>query len=253
MGQVNVTYEDRLLEGIDRLCSARGLSRAELMRAIATEAVEAHDAGRLAFHIEDGPRIDGSLNALAAQVREAVVELERVQRSTQRHEKRMMEAWVGNEESIRQAQENLTARVNDINRKSYEPFVNKIRDVIALFEGLKTQLAKSQEAGLAQVLDSLEAVRAEAIAPRNLYKVVFPGDFSLRFLVALTAVIGFVGALVVLLAAANIAWIGVPIAKRALPTTELVCRMINDSYGVRDCEVPAEYRRGQVSPARSAK
>lgn len=193
------------------------------------------------------------MNALAAQVREAVVELERVQRSTQRHEKRMMDAWVGNEESIRQAQENLTARVNDINRKSYEPFVNKIRDVIALFEGLKTQLAKTQEAGQAQVLDRLEAIRAEAVAPRNLYKVVFPGDFSLRFLIALVAVIGFVGALVVLLAAANIAWIGVPIAKRALPTTELVCRVINESYGVRDCEVPAEYRRGQVPTARSAK
>ena len=165
----------------------------------------------------------------------------------------MMDAWVGNEESIRQAQENLTARVNDINRKSYEPFVNKIRDVIALFEGLKTQLAKTQEAGLAQVLDRLEAIRAEAVAPRNLYKVVFPGDFSLRFLCALVAMIGFVGALVVLLAAANIAWIGVPIAKRALPTTELVCRVINESYGVRDCEVPAEYRRGQVLPARSSK
>lgn len=161
MGQVNVNYDERLLEGIDRLCSARGLSRAELMRAIATEAVEAHDAGRLAFQIEDGPRIDGSLNALAAQVREAVVELERAQRSTQRHERRMMDAWVGNEDSIRQAQENLTARVNDINRKSYEPFVNKIRDVISLFEGLKTQVAKTQEAGLAKVLDSLEAVRAE--------------------------------------------------------------------------------------------
>ncbi|MDP3907898.1 hypothetical protein [Novosphingobium sp.] len=253
MGQVNVNYDDRLLDGIDRLCSARTLSRAELMRAIATEAVEAHDAGRLAFQIEDGPRIDGSLNALAAQVREAVVELERVQRSTQRHEKRMMDAWVGNEESIRQAQENLTARVNDINRKSYEPFVNKVRDVIALIEGLKPQIAKTQEAGLAKVLDRLEAVRAEAVAPRNHYKVVFPGDFSLRFLVALASVIGLVGAFVVLLAAANMAWLGVPIAKRALPTTELVCRVINDRYGVRDCQVPAEYRRGYVPPARSAK
>jgi hypothetical protein len=34
---------------------------------------------------------------------------------------------------------------------------------------------------LAQWLEQrLEAVRAEATAPRNLYKVVFPGDFSLR-------------------------------------------------------------------------
>jgi hypothetical protein len=253
MGQVNVTYEDRLLEGIDRLCNARGLSRAELMRAIATEAVEAHDAGRLAFQIEDGPRIDGSLNALAAQVREAVVELERVQRSTQRHEKRMMDAWVGNEESIRQAQENLTARVNDINRKSYEPFVNKIRDVIALFEGLKAQLAKSQEAELVKLLDRLEAVRAEAVAPRNLYKVVFPGDFTIGFLTVLASVVGVVGGFVILLAAANMAWLGVPVAKRMLPTTELVCRVINESYGVRDCEVPAEYRRGQVPSARSGK
>ena len=103
-------------------------------------------------------QIQGHYELQFEAVREAVVELERVQRSTQRHEKRMMDAWVGNEESIRQAQENLTARVNDINRKSYEPFVNKIRDVIALFEGLKAQLAKSQEAGLAQVLDRLEAV-----------------------------------------------------------------------------------------------
>ena len=165
----------------------------------------------------------------------------------------MMDAWVGNEESIRQAQENLTARVNDINRKSYEPFVNKIRDVIALIEGLKTQVAKTQEAGLAKVFDRLEAVRAEAVAPRNLHKVEFPGDFSLRFLVVLIGMIGFVGALVVLLAAANISWIGVPIAKRSLPTTELLCRVINDRYGVRDCEVPAEYRRGQVMPARSGK
>jgi hypothetical protein len=35
----------------------QGLSRAELMRSIATEAVEAHDAGRLAFQIVDGPKL----------------------------------------------------------------------------------------------------------------------------------------------------------------------------------------------------
>jgi len=253
MGQVNVNYDERILKGIDRLRGSRGLSRAELLRAIATEAVEAHDAGRLAFQIEDGPRIDGSLNALAAQVREAVVELERAQRSTQRHEKRMIDAWVGNEESIRQAQENLTARVNDINRKSYEPFVNKMRDVIAITEKLKVHLAEVQKVGLGQLLDRLEAVRAEAVAPRNLYKVVFPGDFSLRFLIALASMIGLIGAFLVLLAAANMAWLGVPIAKRTLPTTELVCRMINDRYGVRDCQVPAEYRQGQILPARNSR
>jgi hypothetical protein len=253
MGQVNVTYDDRILEGIDRLCSARGLSRPELMRSIATEAVEAHDAGRLAFQIEDGPRIDGSLNALAVQLRENVVEQDRLLRSTQRHEKKMLDALAPNAEAIRAAEERLSERVTNNNRKAYEPFVDVARKLRDAFGEAADRMDEKQDARLQRIEQRLDAVRAEATAPRNLYKVVFPGDFSLRFLVALTAVIGFVGALVVLLAAANIAWIGVPIAKRALPTTELVCRMINDSYGVRDCEVPAEYRRGQVSPARSAK
>ena len=102
-------------------------------------------------------------------------------------------------------------------------------------------------------LDRLEAVRAEAVAPRNLYKVVFPGDFSIGFLTVLATVIGLVGGFVILLAAANMTWLGVPVAKRMLPTTELVCRVINDRYGVQDCEVPAEYRRGQVPPVRSGK
>lgn len=253
MGQVNVTYDDRLLEGIDRVCSARGLSRTELMRAIATEAVEAHDAGRLAFQIEDGPRIDGSLNALAVQLRENVVEQDRLLRSIQRHEKKMLDALAPNAEAIRAAEERLSERVTNNNRKAYEPFVDVARKLRDAFGEAADRMDEKQDARLQKIEQRLEAIRAEAVAPRNLYKVVFPGDFSLRFLVALTAVIGFVGAMVVLLAAANIAWIGVPIAKRALPTTELVCQMINDSYGVRDCEVPAEYRRGQVPTARSAK
>jgi len=253
MGQVNVNYDERILEGIDRLCIARGLSRAELMRAIATEAVEAHDAGRLAFQIEDGPRIDGSLNALAVQLRENVVEQDRLLRSTQRHEKKMLDALAPNAEAICAAEERLSERVTNNNRKAYEPFVDVARKLRDAFGEAADRMDDKQDARLQKIEQRLEAIRAEATAPRNLYKVVFPGDFSLRFLIALTCIIGFVGALVVLLAAANMAWLGVPIAKRALPTTELVCRVINDRYGVRDCEVPAEYRRGQLPPARTAK
>ncbi len=39
MGQVNVNYDERVLEGIDRLRGTRGLSRAELLRAIAPEGL----------------------------------------------------------------------------------------------------------------------------------------------------------------------------------------------------------------------
>jgi hypothetical protein len=102
-------------------------------------------------------------------------------------------------------------------------------------------------------MDRLDAVRAAASAPRNLYKVVFPGDMSIRFLAALASLVGLVGAMLVILMAANMAWLGVPVAKKLLPTTELICRMIDESYGVEDCAVPDEYRKGPVRAARKGK
>lgn len=207
MGQVNVNYDDLVLKGIDRVAASRQLSRPELFRIIAAETVEAHDAGRLAFQTQDGPRIDSSLNALAAQLRDAVVELDRVQRSTQRHEKKMFDAWVASEDTIRIAEEKLVGRINDINRKSYEPFVDQLKQLRATFGKVSDQLTSSQDTGLQKIDQRLEAVRAEATAPRNLYKVVFPGDFSIGFLTSLGAVIGLVGALVFLFAAANMGWL----------------------------------------------
>jgi hypothetical protein len=48
----------------------------------------------------------------------------------------MMDAWVGNEESIRAGAGKSDARVNDINRKSYEPFLDVPRS------GMASRLAK---------------------------------------------------------------------------------------------------------------
>ena len=253
MGQVNVNYDDRTLAGIDRICSVKGLSRTEVMRLIATEAIEAHDAGRLAFQEVAGPKLGGTLNALAEQLRANVVEQDRLLRSTQRHEKRMLDAWTPNAESIRAAEEKFMARITDNNRKSYEPFLDVAKKLKAAFGEAADRMASAQDERLRKIEQRLEAVRAEATAPRHLHRVVFPDEFSLRFLVALASMIGVIGAFVVLLAAANMAWLGVPLAKRMLPTTELVCRIIDDRYGVRDCEVPSEYRQGPVRAARAGK
>ena len=253
MGQVNVNYDDRTLAGIDRICSVKGLSRTEVMRLIATEAIEAHDSGRLAFQEVAGPKLGGTLNALAAQLRDNMVEQDRLLRSTQRHEKKMLEAWVASEDAIRTAQEVLVERMNEANLKSYQPFVEQAHLLHTAFSEQSKRLFDAQVDRLKQIEKWLKAVRAEATSPRNLYKVVFPGDFSIGFLAALGSIIGLIGAFVVLLAAANMAWLGVPLAKRMLPTTELVCRIIDDRYGVRDCEVPTEYRQGPVRAARAGK
>jgi hypothetical protein len=50
-------------------------------------------------------------------------------------------------------------------------------------------MANAQDARLQKIEQRLEAIRAEATAPRNLYKVVFPGDFSIGFLAAFGSII----------------------------------------------------------------
>lgn len=69
MGQINISCEDRLIRDIDRVAAARGLRRADMMRAIAVEAVEAFDAGRLVFQADDQPRIDITLRVTWASAR----------------------------------------------------------------------------------------------------------------------------------------------------------------------------------------
>lgn len=49
MAQVNVAYEDRLLAHLDAVAEGRGLSRPDLLRAIAEEAVRAGEQGRAMF------------------------------------------------------------------------------------------------------------------------------------------------------------------------------------------------------------
>lgn len=255
MGQINVNYDDRTLQGIDRLAATKGLSRPKLLRAIAGEAIEAHDGGRLAFQVDDTPRIDGSMNALTIQLREAVLEMERTQRVNQRHEKKLLDAFVGSEDAVRQAQENLTARINDINRKSYQPFLLKLAEVQAAIEGMQGRLIDAQSEKLSAIQDRLEAVHAAAKVSRTQYNLVLGDDrvLSLRFLSACALLTAFAAIMLFLIAASLAPWLGISVANRMLTDTSHICRVIDDRYGVADCRIPDEYRRPSVRSARAGR
>jgi hypothetical protein len=255
VGQINVNYDDRTLQGIDRLAASKGMSRPELLRAIAGEAIEAHDGGRLAFQADDTPRIDGSINALTIQLRETVLEMERTQRANQRHEKKLLDAFVGSEDAVRQAQENLTARINDINRKSYQPFLMKLGEVQAAIEGVGDRLIDAQGKKLSAIQDRLDAVDAAAKVPRTQYNLVLGDDrvLSLRFLSACGGMTAFAAIMLFLIAASLIPWLGVPVANRMLTDTSHICRIIDNRYGVADCRIPNEYRRPSVRSVRAGR
>lgn len=244
MGQINISCEDKLIRDIDRVAAARGLRRADLLRAAMVEAIEAFDAGRLAFHSDDQPRIDITLSALAIRLQEAVVELDRSQRSNLKLEKRLLDAHVASETAVQAAQEQILARVNDVNRKSYEPFVARLGELRNVIEAIGDRLADEQQNKLQIIADHLDTVCKEARTPRTEQYLVLTDDkqLTVRVVAWSVAVIAVLPLAAFLLILPQVQWLARPLSAYLIATDEHFCRVVNDVYAVTDCVVPQDNR-----------
>jgi hypothetical protein len=245
MGQVNISYDDQLIANLDRVATARRMARPEFLRAIATEAVEAHDGGRLAFQRDEAPRLDVSINALVARLNEGIVELERTQRANQLHEKKLLGAWPGTEENVRAARDQLAAQVNDVNRKSYQPFLRLLRELqsdVGNAEERALAAVKQEVIGLHDHMNVVHKVASEARVQNNL---VLGDDrlLAFNFLAVMSVIVGGMFILLFLLILEQVQPLAVPVADRMLADTEHVCRLVNRRYGVSDCAVPEDERK----------
>jgi hypothetical protein len=248
MGQVNISYDDLQIANLDRVAAACRMARPEFLRKIATEAIEAHDAGRLAFQRDDAPRLDVSINALIGQLREGVVELERTQRANQLHEKKLLGAWAGTEENVRAAEERLLVRINDINRRSYQPFLTKLDRLREPMEDAEERVLAAIKQELDGITERLDLIADAAAEPSVEHNIVLGDDrlLSFRFLACASLLVGLLFILLFLLLVGQVQPFAVPVANRLLADTEHVCRMVNRRYGVETCEVPADERARAV-------
>lgn len=69
---------------------------------------------------------------------------------------------------------------------------------------------------------------------------------SLKFLSISALAVGWLAILLFLMTASQIPLLGVPVATRLLPDSRLICRVIDERYGVRDCRVPRGARIGEA-------
>lgn len=245
MGQVNIAYDDAQVANLDRVAAARRMARPDLLRAIATEAIEAHDAGRLAFQRDASPRLDVSINALALRLNETIMELERSQRANQAHEKKMLGAWTGTEENVRAAEERLLVRINDINRQSYQPFLTKLDTLREPMEDAEERVLAAMKQELDGISERLDLIAEAAAEPSVEHNIVLGDDrvLSFRFLAWASLPVGLLFILLFLLLVGQVQPLAVPVADRMLADTEHVCRLVNGRYGVRDCKVPENERK----------
>ncbi len=247
MAQINISCDDRIVREIDRVAAARGERRLAMLRRVLEEVIEAHDAGRMTFQVDDQPRIDSSLNGLAIQLREAVVELDRTQRASQRHEKKLLDLWNGGEEANRTAQEQLSARLNQMAREGYQPFTEKLRLLQESIAAARTEVEISLSAKLGEIDERLEANRVLASQPRAVHNLVLGDDrtFSTKVLTAIIGGTGILSVILFLAIAGQFATLAVPVAEHMLWRSSGFCRLIDRTYDNANCVEPKESARAK--------
>lgn len=255
MGQINVSADDKLIAAIDRVASARGLTRPDLLRKAMHELVEAHDADRLAFVREEGPRLDASLSALAGQLREAVTELDRAQRENQKFSKRLTEAWNGGEEAARAAQERISALIGDHLREAVEPYRLGVEDVLGRMQVLPEKVAGT----LGDSLDGIDRKLAEhrklAAQARTATYLSLSDQTHVGigiFAAGCVAIflIGFLFGLY--LRDAPESATKDPVLA-IVPTPASACRVVNYVFAAKDCRIPEAARQRAVDALRQEK
>ncbi|MFQ3666818.1 MAG: hypothetical protein SNJ79_12460, partial [Sphingomonadaceae bacterium] len=190
--QVNVTYSDDLVAALDRVAAARRMARPELLRSIALEAVEAHEAGRLAFRREDGPRLDVSISGLVVQLREALTESARMQAENMRFAKRQIETFTAAEATVQAATERVAGRIRELNRASYQPFVERLEALREHLEAAEERTQAAVNVELSAIHQQLDKVLKAAGKARVEHNLIL-GDnrmLSFRFLMRLFWLVG---------------------------------------------------------------
>lgn len=242
--QVNVTCPEDLVAAIDRVAAARRMARPELVRAIMLETVETHDAGRLAFRREDGPRLDASISGLVVQLREALTESARMQAENMRFARRQIETFTAAEATVQAATERVAGRIRELNRASYQPFVEKLEALCEHLEAAEERTQAAVEVELSAIRARLDKVLKAAGEARTTHKLIL-GDnrvLTFKFLMGAAGFVGIMAVMLFILAAMHFQPVALFTSDRLIDSDERLCLLVNRHVGVEDCQLPRKDR-----------
>ena len=162
MTGVNVAYDDALLVHIERIAAGLGLSRPDYFRAIAEESVKAHEQGRAMFEAPPPPiNLDHAL-VLASKVEQLCTEIDRQNRSWDKREKKLIDAFNLSEDTRRKTQERHGEELVALFRDGATPFAIRLSQLREDVVDLKAQIlaAVHEPEALATIRADLTAMKA---------------------------------------------------------------------------------------------
>lgn len=244
-GDINVRYGVEVEMAINAIAARHGMRRNEWLKKLAREALDADEQGRPLFQKVEGPRLDTSVNMLAADLRNILLEWDRVQRENERREMHLIGLWTGGEEANRLAFDRLNKQLMDMHHSSYQPFVEKLRAVRAEMEAVSVKCSDTIDARLDPLAKKLEEIRELASKSRVSNNYVFGEDWILKskgVLFAATVALSF-GAMAGLIVPSFADGMAVSQAAHLITSADRMCHLILRQYNVEDCNVPSNIRK----------
>lgn len=242
MAQVNVAYDDLLLAHLDALAATRGLPRPDLLRAIAEEAVRANEQGRALFEQPDAPIDPETAILLATKVEGLSIDFDRLMRSVDRREKRMLERFDATEEANRTAFERVQANMVDRFVEGSAPFTSMLAELRADNRKLHEDMieAARSPASIDEIKKELAVISSRYQEVRPVYNLHLFREIDLNAwgwgVLMITLALGF---LVLQMMAARVLpyeiWAN-PIATQLYGSPETaICEIYKDARESRSC------------------
>lgn len=244
MAQVNVAYDDALLAHLDAVAERRSVSRPDLLRAIAEEAVRANEQGRAMFEPPELPIHPDTAVALATKVAQISIDLDRILRAAERREHKMLTAFNATEEANRNAVDRLGRELSSRFLDGATPFGEMLADHLDEVGKLQQDVlsaARSPE-WIAGFNARLAVIEAAAKEPRHMNRYEIAPNWRLpAWQVSLAAFVALFAAAIVITTLARLtpdSWIATPMSRAMYGSSDRgMCELWKAKHDTDACPV----------------
>ncbi|MEM9084853.1 MAG: hypothetical protein AAGB23_02900 [Pseudomonadota bacterium] len=253
MPQVNVVYDDALYCHLDALAQKRGLSRSDFCRALLEEAVRADERGCALFSPSAAPIDEEALSALAHEMRETAMYLNRQLLSADRREKKLLEAFNATEEANREATARLQERLLERYREGVTPFAERLDEVRLEHKrlGKKILAVCENPTSLEAIQRDVAGVTAAIRRSRRVHNYHFFEKWRMRgWELGVLASFTFVVVLTTQILIASLLpadWFANRLVVRMYGSADVaICELYKSANGLDHCIVPQDRRAGDA-------
>jgi len=258
VSQVNVAYDDALLRRLDALAERQNVSRPDLFRALAEEAIRADEQGRAMFDPPEQPVRPDDAVRLVQELSALRIDLDRLLRSAEKRERNLLVAAHATEEANRDAREVHAKELADRFREGSSPFFLALREMqeqvaSKLDEAVSAVQKPSGQAAIEAHLVSLrKEVQAGLKQTRPSLHWHFFDTFKLAsWETAFLLVVGLIALSIVQVGAAKVlpySWIATPVSRALYGSADIgICELYRSSRRLDQCPALAPVKTGGQS------